>query len=172
MKHIIINRADGGVTHLQIIPQDINGDGVINYADTALEVAAWEQANTIYQDSECTIVAGYQPMRAVSFEEVSPEALPKDREFRAAWKHCPEHGVRVCLQTARSIHMDKIRAARNKELEKLDIQTMRGIDVQARKQILRDLPANFDLSGAKNTDELKALWPEELKQTNTNGATK
>ena len=48
-------------------------------------------------------------------------------------------------------------------MKELDIETMKGNNVQAQKQALRDLPSIFDLSGANTPDELKILIPTELK---------
>ena len=88
--------------------------------------------------------------------------LPKDRDFRNAWCPCPEKKITVDMNKAKEIHMGKIRKARDVELKKLDIETLKGKDVQSQKQVLRDLPQTFDLSQATTPDELKALWPKEL----------
>jgi len=37
----------------------------------------------------------------------------------------------------------------------LDVETLKGNDVQAAKQVLRDIPKNFSLDGATTPEELK-----------------
>lgn len=86
--------------------------------------------------------------------------IPEDRTFREAWK---DNGkVEIDMPKARDIHMDRIRADRDKALAKLDTEQMKGRDVATEKQALRDLPDTFDLTTAATPDELKALWPAEL----------
>ena len=80
--------------------------------------------------------------------------------------------VTVNMTKARTIHMDAIRVVRNKELAAKDITFMRAVeagdtDAQAtigtEKQVLRDLPATFDLTtGVDTPEKLKAKWPTEL----------
>lgn len=89
---------------------------------------------------------------------VNIEDLPTDRYFRNAW----DHDLNINMDKAREIQMENIRKARNEALEVLDIETLKGIDVQAEKQVLRDIPLTFDLSVAKTPEELKNLWPQEL----------
>jgi len=76
------------------------------------------------------------------------------------------------MTKARAIHMDVIRRARNKELEKEDVAYMKALEsgdasaqaaVAAKKETLRDIPSTFDLTtGVTTTDQLKAKWPTEL----------
>lgn len=94
--------------------------------------------------------------------EIKPSSLPADKTFRAAWVE-KDGQVIEDITKAREIHMERIREARNKKLAELDIETLKGNDVQAEKQKLRDIPSTFDLSKAKTIDELKTLWPSELK---------
>jgi hypothetical protein len=88
-----------------------------------------------------------------------------DQTFRDAWVDGGEQeGIIVDMPKAREIHMKRVRAARDAALKKLDIETMKGRDVQDQKQVLRDLPANTDLTVATTPDELKAIWPEQLRE--------
>jgi hypothetical protein len=76
------------------------------------------------------------------------------------------------MDVLRAFHMDKIRVARNKELEAKDITFMRAVeagdtDAQAtigtEKQVLRDIPATFDITtGVTTPDQLRGKWPTEL----------
>ena len=72
---------------------------------------------------------------------------------------------------ARAIKLAKIRASRNAELVKLDLDSLVAIEAgdsseQARvsglKQTLRDIPATFDLDKLGTPEVLKGAWPSEL----------
>lgn len=90
--------------------------------------------------------------------------LPQDRDFRDAWTDDNDTDtVDVDMPKARVMHMDNIRSKRDEKLKELDIETLRGNDVQVQKQVLRDIPGNFDLTTATTPEELKALWPTELE---------
>lgn len=91
------------------------------------------------------------------------EDIPSDRAFRDAWTDDNlTNTVDVDMVKARDIHMGRIRDARDMKLKELDVETMRGLDVQAQKQLLRDIPQNLDLTTATTPDELKSIWHEEL----------
>jgi len=76
------------------------------------------------------------------------------------------------MTKARAIHLDEIRAVRNAELVAKDITFMRAIeagdtDAQAtigtEKQVLRDIPATFDITtGVDTPAQLSAKWPDQL----------
>ena len=105
------------------------------------------------------------PVDAVNIKTVNADLVPTDRTFRGAWEDDPTESpepIKVNMSKARGLHMDRIRAARDKELARLDIEQLKGSDVAAEKQILRDIPTVFDLSGAATPDALKTLWPSEL----------
>lgn len=90
--------------------------------------------------------------------------IPSDRTFREAWTDInPTSTVDVDMEKARDIHMSNIRILRDEKLKELDIETLKGNDVQMEKQVLRDIPQTFDLSGATTPEELLNLMPEELK---------
>jgi hypothetical protein len=92
-------------------------------------------------------------------------------EFFNAWEW-RDGGARVNFPKARAIHLAEIRRVRNKELVKLDVPFMRAVEagdtdaqttIGAEKQVLRDIPATFDLTTDVDTPEkLKAKWPTEL----------
>jgi hypothetical protein len=93
-----------------------------------------------------------------------------DRYFRDA---CEDTGKKVVVNMgkARAIKLAKIRASRNAELVKLDLDSLVAIEAgdsseQARvsglKQTLRDIPATFDLDKLKTPETLKGAWPSEL----------
>ena len=80
--------------------------------------------------------------------------------------------INVNMTKARTIHMDAIRVVRNAELAAKDITFMRAVEagdasaqstIGTEKQVLRDLPATFDITTDVDTPEkLKAKWPTEL----------
>jgi hypothetical protein len=80
--------------------------------------------------------------------------------------------INVNMAKARVIHMNNIRAIRNRELAAKDITFMRAVedgdaDAQAtiknEKQNLRDIPQTFDITtGVDTPEQLKAKWPDGL----------
>jgi len=78
----------------------------------------------------------------------------------------------VNMAKARAIHMDRIRVARNAELVKEDINMLKAIEagdtlaqsiVATKKQVLRDIPATFDITTDVDTQvQLHTKWPSEL----------
>lgn len=101
--------------------------------------------------------------KGLEWRIVSVKNIPSDRTFRNAWTDDnATNTVDVDMHKARNIHMTNIRLKRNKKLQELDIETMRGKDVQSKKQVLRDLPKKTDLSKAKTPEDLMKIWPKEL----------
>ena len=94
-----------------------------------------------------------------------------DQTFRDAWE-CPAGRVVFNMVKARTIHMNKIRLARNSALEvesgsrvrqPAEIEALFTTERKARLQALRDIPQTFSLTTPNNTpNELKALWPAGL----------
>jgi len=109
-----------------------------------------------------------QPASAVRVFKKDDSLLP-DYTFRNAWE-CHDESIDINMPKARGIHMDRIRVVRNAELVKLDLASLRAIeagdtDAQAtiatEKQVLRDIPATFDLT-TDTPAQLSAKWPAEL----------
>ena len=101
--------------------------------------------------------------KGVPFVIMDADAVPEDRYFRNAWD-LDDTEITVNLEKAREIQMDNIRRARDEKIKELDLETLKGNDVQKEKQRLRDLPQTIDLSAAKTLDELKSIWPDGLKK--------
>ena len=80
--------------------------------------------------------------------------------------------INVNMGKARVIHMDAIRVVRNAELVDKDVTFMRAVEagdasaqstIATEKQVLRDIPATFDITtGGDTPEKLKAKWPTEL----------
>ena len=90
--------------------------------------------------------------------------------FRDAWTIV--NGKLDCdMPKAHIIHMRRVRAARDAELAKLDVPYTKALEARdaleqdrlaGLKQVLRDIPQTFDLSGYTTPETLKAAWPSEL----------
>ena len=95
--------------------------------------------------------------------DASSLTVPADRAFRGAWEFNGE-AVEVNMTAAVEIQKDVIRAERTPEMEKLDVELMRGLEqgadvapISAKKVALRDVTDDARLAAAANPDELKAL---------------
>jgi len=95
--------------------------------------------------------------------------VPADRTFREAWTDTGK--IEIDMPKAKEVHRNKIRAVRADKLMQLDGEWMRATgqnkkqeadDIEAQRQILRDLPADPRIEAATTPEELKAFWPEEL----------
>ena len=93
----------------------------------------------------------------------------QDRYFRGAWTwNTPDPVIDIDMPEARKIHMAVIREKRNKKLQELDGETMKAItnpqrlaEIEAQKQILRDIPETIkpQLDAAITADELLKIQP-------------
>lgn len=157
---IVIKLKNGGISIISVDEKAATKDFIKHYdrePESQEELAKFE-----FEKSERIIGAGAVPKnRHESWRIAGDAEIPQDRYFRKAWE---DNGtLSVNMPKARDIHMDRIRAKRNEKLKELDIETLKGRDVQTEKQALRDIPQTFDLTKATTPEELKALWPDELK---------
>lgn len=106
----------------------------------------------------------------VAYTVVDAEQVPADRTYRDAWQAAGA-GLVVDMDRARSIHRDRMRVKRKPMLEALDVDYVRADErgdpaakaqVVARKQALRDAPADPRIDAAQTPEELKAVWPRAL----------
>ena len=74
-------------------------------------------------------------------------------------------GFGIDMAKAREIHKNKIREARTPKLAELDIEFQKALetgasttDIIAKKQALRDAPADSAIDAASDTAALKAQW--------------
>ncbi len=107
----------------------------------------------------------------LSYIIIDKDTLPQDRYFRNAWT-LKTKSVAVDMDKARDIHLKNIRKERADKFialgfpVKLDSDLEKAIIPQEKRDILkalRDIPQNIDLSIAKTPEELKTIWPNELK---------
>ena len=81
-------------------------------------------------------------------------------------------GFGIDMAKAREIHKNKIRVARKPLLEALDIEFQKAretgastTDIVAKKQALRDAPADCGIAAASDADTLKAQWKTDILGT-------
>ena len=137
-----ITRTDGGVSLMQLV------------SGTAQEaIAKWSPKNQA---------------SVVSVVEIDESSIPQDRTYRNAWKL---DGAEVThdMEKARNIHREHIRLARAPLLDALDAEFQRAYkdpikqdEIEAKKQVLRDVTADPAIDAAASVTELKAAWPTVL----------
>ena len=78
-------------------------------------------------------------------------------------------GFSVNMAKAREIHKANIREARAPKLAALDVEFQKALetgasttDIVAKKQALRDAPADSGIDSASDTDALKAQWKTDI----------
>ncbi len=80
-------------------------------------------------------------------------------------------GFGINMAKARDIHKTYIRAAREFKFQELDIEFQRAAEtnnstkqaeVAAKKQALRDAPADSGITNAVDADALKAQWKTDI----------
>ena len=78
-------------------------------------------------------------------------------------------GFGIDMAKAKEIHKENIRFARTPKLQELDIEFQKALetgasttDIVAKKQALRDAPADSGINSASDTDALKAQWKTDI----------
>ena len=81
-------------------------------------------------------------------------------------------GFGIDMAKARESHKTKIREARTPKLAELDIEFQKALetgasttDIVAKKQALRDAPADSGIAAASDADALKAQWKTDILGT-------
>ena len=81
-------------------------------------------------------------------------------------------GFGIDMAKAREIHKTNIRLARKEKLEALDVEFQKALetgasttDIVAKKQALRDAPADAGIAAASDADALKAQWKTDILGT-------
>ena len=81
-------------------------------------------------------------------------------------------GFGIDMAKAREIHKTNIRAARAEKFKELDIEFQKALetgasttDIVAKKQALRDAPADSGIAAASDADALKAQWKTDILGT-------
>jgi hypothetical protein len=140
-----------------------NTEGTVSVVHPAPEVL--DQENGIERVIKRSVPEG------VPYQIVEDKDIPIDRTFRMAWKEV-QGKIDVDMSKAMEIHMEKIRAARDKVLSETDVEITKALEagdtptinrLRGERQKLRDIPQTFDLSTATTPEELKVLWPSEIQ---------
>ena len=78
-------------------------------------------------------------------------------------------GFGVNMAKAREIHKTNIRAAREEKFKELDVEFQKALetgasttDIVAKKQALRDAPADSGIAAASDAAALKAQWKTDI----------
>ena len=81
-------------------------------------------------------------------------------------------GFGINMAKAKEIHKNFIREARAPKLADLDVEFQKALetgaattDIVAKKQALRDAPADSGIESASTADELKAQWKSDILGT-------
>ena len=81
-------------------------------------------------------------------------------------------GFGIDMAKAREIHKTNIRTARTPKLAELDIEFQKALEtsadtsaIVAKKQALRDAPADSGIAAASDADALKAQWKTDILGT-------
>ena len=81
-------------------------------------------------------------------------------------------GFGIDMAKAREIHKANIRTARAPKLAELDVEFQKAQEtsadtsaIVAKKQALRDAPADSGIASASTADELKAQWKTDILGT-------
>tara|TARA_B100000424_G_C22883750_1_gene470259 strand:- start:222 stop:485 length:264 start_codon:yes stop_codon:yes gene_type:complete len=77
--------------------------------------------------------------------------------------------IKTDMAKAKNIHKTKIREAREPKLAALDVEFQKALetgasttDIVAKKQVLRDAPADSAIENATTEAELKAQWNTDI----------
>ena len=80
--------------------------------------------------------------------------------------------IKIDMAKAKEIHKANIREARTPKLAELDVEFQKALetgasttDIVAKKQALRDAPADSGIAAASNADALKAQWKTDILGT-------
>ena len=78
-------------------------------------------------------------------------------------------GFGIDMAKAKEIHKNNIRVAREEKFKELDVEFTKALetgastsDIAAKRQALRDAPADSGIDAASDTDALKAQWKTDI----------
>lgn len=147
LNRIIYTRAnDGGVSIVSPAPKEVLERQFGSMTDSQYEEHVWSRS--IPDDA-------LDPMYILDTD------LPENREFRDAWIQ-RDSKIIEDFSRAKEIYLTNLRRDRNKALEVLDIETLRGNDVQDQKQVLRDITKHQLIQDAATVEDLKVLTLDYL----------
>ena len=104
----------------------------------------------------------------LSYHIVEDSEIPKNTFFERAWK-IVDGKIEMDIAKAREVHKEHIRNARTGKLLELDIEFQKAQEtsadtsaIVAKKNALRDAPADSAIAAANTEAELKAQWNTSL----------
>lgn len=107
----------------------------------------------------------------VDIKDVADDQVPANRAFRDAWRHCEKIGIRHCMDTAKAIHKDRLRAARKSRFAETDAALIQAVTggrdasrIKDMAQRLRDVTKDEGIALAKTPEDLAAVWPAVLDE--------
>lgn len=126
------------------------------------------------EDALARALAKDIPPDAADVQVVKTADVPADRTFRAAWRQSGG-GVGIDMPAARAIHLQRLRAERDKRLDETDKLISRATEqesgdeivaLKAHRRALRDIPPIVagEIATADTPDALKAVRPVILDQ--------
>ena len=151
MKYYLIKNADGSVSVMTMVVQP---DGSFSTPDA--DMAKWHPT---LKDN------------VVSWREIKPSHIPRDRAFRDAWCDVTAAPtIDINMTKAKDIHRNRLRAMREPKLAALDVEMTRAFAdpakqaaIDAKRQALRDVTKDPSIEAAKTPEELIAVIPDVLK---------
>lgn len=157
---IAITCSDGSLAVMCFIVKEFNRDGTVRWERKA-------DAEAINAEIEKAGIA------AAEWRIVTDEDLPESREFREAWKDEGNGKLSHDMPKVRGIHLERLRAQRNKLIEAEDVEFTKALgkkdqkkadEVEAKRQKLRDVPVTAQplLEAAQTVEEVKAITIETL----------
>jgi hypothetical protein len=167
---VAVTRVDGGVTVLRVITAEYEPDGAGGRRKR------WEIDPTPEHIDAIIAKHDWQGDRAAVSWRIVPDDFSDeatDRTFRDAWMDDGGKKPGVDMGKARDIHRRRLRIMRFPVLEALDADYMKADEasdqqtkkrIAARKQALRDVPADPAIDKARTPDELKAVIPAALTE--------
>lgn len=107
----------------------------------------------------------------VAYEIIDDSAVPTDRSFRNAWVQ-ENKTIKTDMTKAKNLHRENIRNSRKYKFPKLDAEYNKLVEksadttaVVAKKQALRDAPADSAIEAASDEAALKAQWNTSILGT-------
>ena len=107
----------------------------------------------------------------LSYHIVEDSEIPKNTFFTRAWK-IVDGKIEMDITKAREVHRENIRIARQEKLAELDIEFQKALEtsadtstIVAKKQALRDAPADSAIESAIDEAGLKAQWNTSILGT-------
>ena len=80
--------------------------------------------------------------------------------------------IKTDMAKAKEIHKNRIRESRKSKLAEQDVEFQKALetgasttDIVAKKQALRDAPADAGIASASDTDALKSQWKTDILGT-------